>query len=127
RERDLAAEVAGARTIAALALGERSRLASYREVAVRRLRSVGVDRRIERPEFLLGFQALAVSDDVLDAVDLEIHRLRAVDDRVVLGLLIADVDPVGVPREQVDGRRAVEREGGLVDERAQGAVRPRER
>ena len=64
---------------------------------------------------------------MLDAVDLEIHRLGAVDDHVVLGLLVADVDPVGVPREQVDGRCAVEREGRLVDERAQSAVRPRQR
>ena len=59
--------------------------------------------------------------------DLEIHRLRAVHHDLVLGLLVGDVDSIGVSLDEVDGGRAVEREAGLVHERPQLGVRSRER
>ena len=45
----------------------------------------------------------------------------------MLGLLVAHVDPVRAPREEIDRWRAVEREDALVDERAQGPIRSRQR
>jgi hypothetical protein len=64
---------------------------------------------------LFRIHAAAVAGHALDLVHLEIHRPRAVGQHVVFVLLAGEVDAVGAALEQVDGRRAVEREMGGVE------------
>ena len=77
---------------------------------------VGAVGRVERQELLLAVGADAVADDVGDLVDLEVERPRPVGDDVILVRAVADVDAVGALVEQVDRRRAEQREIRRVDD-----------
>ena len=76
---------------------------------------------------LLGLDAVTVPGHLLHREDLEVHRLQPVDDHVLLRVLVAEVDPIGVPRKEVDRGRAMERETALVHEGRQRPVATCER
>ena len=75
----------------------------------------GVPGGVQRQEGLLAATADAVAGDAAYLDDLEVHRPGAVGHHVVRGAVIGQVDAVGALGEQVDGRRAEQREVGGVD------------
>src|SRR4029077_7363512 len=114
RNENLGADVAGTRSDAPLILRQQPRFAPYREVPRPsvRFRARGA---VERQEGLLVVGTHAMPGHAGDVIQFEVHRTGTVRQDVKLVRTIGHRDPVRSLGEEIDNRRAEQREVRRID------------